>query len=256
MGQKMPNFFPKKVKRMLFEEIDNMVWSGNEKEITGWCSRNKVYDEITENEIEEIWKSETQDDGEAVRLNGKYVWETAKRVCDFINARDDFIKISTLGEYRIVMRKVSKVIKEAHNRERKRRQTARKEKCDEIKTRTQQAKSLIANIKRGGMRKEEIVERLERIFGKGSGQEIETIHSNEKIVEMIEEFSKREEQYDKWESMRKESKRKQREDRRINVFWRRNKCFPAQFGGDEETPNAEDTLKFWQSINNKEVADG
>ena len=112
-------------------------------------------------------------------------------MCDFINAHEDLIKISTFGEYRIVMRNVSKVIKEAHNRERKRRQTARKEKCDEIKTRTQQAKSLIANIKRGGMRREEIVERLERIFGKGSGQEIETINSNEKKVKRIEELSKR-----------------------------------------------------------------
>ena len=46
-------------------------------------------------------------------------------MCDFINTHEDLIKISTFGEYRIVMRKVSKVIKEAHNRERKRRQTAR-----------------------------------------------------------------------------------------------------------------------------------
>ena len=30
--------FTKKVKRMLFEEIDNMVWSGREKEITS-CAR-------------------------------------------------------------------------------------------------------------------------------------------------------------------------------------------------------------------------
>ena len=30
-----------------------------------------------------------------------------------------------------------------------------------------------------------------RVFGKGSGQEIERIHSNEKIVERIEELSKR-----------------------------------------------------------------
>ena len=34
-ARRCSNFFTKKVKRMLFEEIDNMVWSGNEKEITG-----------------------------------------------------------------------------------------------------------------------------------------------------------------------------------------------------------------------------
>ena len=38
--------FPKKVKRMLFEEIDNMVWSGGEKGVSRWCELNKVYDEI------------------------------------------------------------------------------------------------------------------------------------------------------------------------------------------------------------------
>ena len=50
--------FTKKVKRMLFEEIDNVVWSGDVKEIAQWCKRNKVFDEITPNEIEEIWQSE------------------------------------------------------------------------------------------------------------------------------------------------------------------------------------------------------
>ena len=67
---------------MLFEEIDNMEWSGREKEITSWCEMNKVYDEVTENEIEEIWNRETPVQEEAVRLNWKFVWETAKRVCD------------------------------------------------------------------------------------------------------------------------------------------------------------------------------
>ena len=153
-----------------------------------------------------------------------------------------------------MMRKMSKVIKEAHNRERKRRQTARKEKRDEIKTRTQQAKSLIANIKRGGMRREEIVERLERIFGKGSGQEIETIHSNENIVERIEELSKREEQYEKWEMMRRDAKRRQRTDKRLNAIWRWNKTFAIQFGGDEKIHDAGKTLAFWRSVNNKEVS--
>ena len=56
--------------------------------------------------------------------------------------------------------------------------------------------------------------------------------------------------------MRQESRRRQREDRRLNVFRRRNKSFPAQYGGEEETPNAEETLMFWRTINNKEVTDG
>ena len=111
---------------MFYEAIDNLVWTGCEDLISQWCKRNKVCDQITDAEIEEIWKREGPDKDEQIRLNGKYVWETAKHVCDFINAHDDLIKISTFGKYRVVMRKVSKVIKEAHNRERKRRQTARK----------------------------------------------------------------------------------------------------------------------------------
>ena len=84
---------------------------------------------------------------------------------------------------------------------------------------------MIANVKRGGMRREEIVKRLETIFGKGSGQEIDKIDTNEKIAERIEELSKREEQYEKWEKMRQDTKRKQREDRRINIFWRKTSAF-------------------------------
>ena len=56
--------------------------------------------------------------------------------------------------------------------------------------------------------------------------------------------------------MRREAKRRQREDRRLNLFWRRNRTFPAQFGGDDETPDPEETLIFWRNINNKEVSDG
>lgn len=59
-ARRCSNLFTKKVKRMLFEEIDNMVWSGNEDEITGWCNRNTVYDEIAEKEIEEILMREAQ----------------------------------------------------------------------------------------------------------------------------------------------------------------------------------------------------
>ena len=52
-----------------------------------------MYDQITEVEIEEIWKNESPDVDEAIRLNGKMVWETAKRVCDFINAHEDLVQI-------------------------------------------------------------------------------------------------------------------------------------------------------------------
>ena len=92
------NHFTKKVKRMLYEEIGNKVWSGGEDEISSWCQRNKVYDDITEEEIEEIWKADIQDTREDIRLNGKYVSETSKRVCDFINAHDDLINITSFGE--------------------------------------------------------------------------------------------------------------------------------------------------------------
>ena len=55
--------------------------------------------------------------------------------------------------------------------------------------------------------------------------------TNEKIVERMEDMAKREEQFEKCDTMKKEAKRKQREDRRLDLFWRRNKTFPAQFGG-------------------------
>ena len=180
MGQKMLQLFHKKVKRMLFEEIDNMVWSRNEDEITGWCNRNKVYDEITENEIEEIWMREAPDEGEPIRLNGKYVWETAKRVCEYINAHEDLIHITTFEEYSKVMRKVTNVIKEAHNVERRRRQTSRRKKEVETKAMTQRAKSLIASVKGGRMSKDDIERSLEAIFGKGSSKEIEEASTKEK----------------------------------------------------------------------------
>ena len=128
--------------------------------------------------------------------------------------------------------------------------------CDESSRRTQKAKSLIAEIRRKEISKAEIEQRIEEMFGKGSGQEIGNATTKEKIVERIEELSKREQQFDEWERMRTESKRRHREDRRLNLFWRRNKTFPAKFGGEEETPNAEETLDFWRSINNKEVSEG
>ena len=130
-AKRCSHHFTEKVKRMLFEEIDNIVWSGNEEDISRWCRRNKVYDEITEKEFEVIWQREDPDENEPIRLNGKYVWETAKRVCDYINTRDDIIHITTFREYREVMKKVMNVIKEAHNKERKRRQTSRKKISDD-----------------------------------------------------------------------------------------------------------------------------
>ena len=51
-----------------------------------------VFDSITDEEMEEIWKRKCQDE-EDVRLNGKYVWEAAKRVCDFVNTHEDLIAI-------------------------------------------------------------------------------------------------------------------------------------------------------------------
>ena len=77
-------------------------------------------------------------------------------MCDFINSHEDLITIKTFGEYREVMRKVMKVIKEAHNVERKRRQTSRKERGEASRAMTQRAKAVIADIKRGRMREEEI----------------------------------------------------------------------------------------------------
>ena len=71
----------------------------------------------------------------------------------------------------------------------------------------------------------------------------------------IAEVAKREAQYDEWEKMRQDAKRRQREDRRLNLFWRRNKTIPTQFG-DDDTLDADETLTFWRSINNKEVSEG
>ena len=112
-----------------------------------------MYDEITDAEIDELWNRETPGDDEAIRLNSKYVWETAKRVCDYINAHEDIITISSFGEYEVVMKKGMKVIKDAHLVERKRRQTAREEKSEEAVKRTQRAKALIATIKQGKIKR-------------------------------------------------------------------------------------------------------
>ena len=63
---------------------------------------------------------------EPIRLNGKCVWETAKCVCDYINAHEELIQITSFCEYREVMRKVMGVIREAHNTEKKRRPSSQR----------------------------------------------------------------------------------------------------------------------------------
>lgn len=148
------------------------------------------------------------------------------------------------------------VIKEAYDSEKKRRQTSRKMTMEDVKAKTQRAKALTCIIRQGKMGKEEIERNVEQVFGKGSKEEIEKVTGVKKIVERIEEMSKREAQLEEWEKMRLEAKRRRREYRRLNVIWRKNKCFPAQYDGNEETPGVEETLEFWRNINNKEASEG
>ena len=61
-AKRASNHFTKKMKKMLFEEIDNMLWSGKEKVISEWCKRNKAFDEIAEDDIKEIWQREPPDE--------------------------------------------------------------------------------------------------------------------------------------------------------------------------------------------------
>ena len=77
-------------------------------------------------------------------------------MCDFVNAHEELVHISTLGEYRVMMKKVMRVIKEANNTERKRMTTSRQNKREETRMMIQRAKSLISEIKRGRMRKEKM----------------------------------------------------------------------------------------------------
>ena len=178
-------------------------------------------------------------------------------MCNYINAHEELIQITSFREYREVMRNVMRVIKEAHNTEKKRRQSSQQRKSEEVTKRTQRAKALISCIKRGKMKTEEIKRNMEVIFGKGSSHEINGAVTNEKIIERIEVMSKTDEQFEVWEKMRKETKRKQREDKRLNVFWRRNKTFPARYNGTEDdTPEVEETLAFWKNINNKSICEG
>ena len=70
-------------------------------------------------------------------------------MCCFINAHEDLITITSFAEYKVVMKKVMKVIKEARLVERKRRQSSRKNRGVEAKARTQRAKTFISAVKRG-----------------------------------------------------------------------------------------------------------
>ena len=72
-----------------------------------------------------------------------------------------------------------RVIKEAHNTQRKKRQTGKK-KMNEEARKTQQAKAPIAIVKQGKMSKDEVMGRLEEIFGRGSSQERECLVEREK----------------------------------------------------------------------------
>ena len=46
-ARRCTHYFTKKAKRMLFEEIDNMVWSGIHQDITRWCKEQKKEKEST-----------------------------------------------------------------------------------------------------------------------------------------------------------------------------------------------------------------
>ena len=127
---------------------------------------------------------------------------------------------------------------------------------EDVNTKTQRVKASICFIKQGKMRKDEIGRNVEEIFGNGSREEIAKMTDIQKIVERIVEMSKNEAQLEEWEKMRREAKKRQMEDRRVNLFWRKNKCFPAQYSGCEDTQEVEETLMFWRSINNKEVCEG
>ena len=87
-------------------------------------------------------------------------------MCDYINAHEELVNITSLGEYRVAMKKVMRVIKGVHNVERKRRQSSRKKKMVETRTRTQRVKSPIFDVKRGGMIKEVVERQHDEIFGK------------------------------------------------------------------------------------------
>ena len=68
------------------------------------------------------------------------------------------------------------------------------------------------------MKREGFEKRFEKTFGEGRNQENEKAASEEKNVEMVEEVSRRETQFDEWEKMSHEPLKRQREDRGLNLF--------------------------------------
>ena len=96
-------------------------------------------------------------------MNGKYVWETANRVRNYIHTYEDVIKPVSFGECREVTRKVMTVIKEALPAERKRRKPRERKAMELQKERSQNAH---CRYKTGEMRSDEAMKRLEEIFGK------------------------------------------------------------------------------------------
>ena len=80
-AKRCSHYFTKKVRRMLYEEIDNMTWSGSETKIVKWCEKNKVDDDIAEAEIE-ILMRDAPDEDEPIRLTGKCVWEVQNECVD------------------------------------------------------------------------------------------------------------------------------------------------------------------------------
>ena len=69
------------------------------------------------------------------------------------------------------MKNVMRVIREAHNVER-RRQTARNEMAEESSKRTQEAKSFVTEIGKKEIKNEEMKRRIDEIFGKGNRKEM------------------------------------------------------------------------------------
>ena len=59
MGKRYTNHFTRKAKRMIFGEIDNIVWRGKEGDYR-MVFRSKVYEEIRDEKIQEIWNREAR----------------------------------------------------------------------------------------------------------------------------------------------------------------------------------------------------
>ena len=104
------------------------------------------------------------------------------------HTHEDLINITTLEEYRLVMLKEIRVVKEAHLVEKKRKQTTGKEKRDAATKMVRKAKALIDIVKQGKMSREEIERNVEVIFGKGSRQELEGATTMEDVVERVVEL--------------------------------------------------------------------